>query len=95
MRFKIPDWLKVKEEVLLVKHMTDMSKVPDEQLWDAVQKLVDTGNWKYFEEVLRRERERFMKELVLSDNQKEADRIKGRIKTLDWLLQFGGFVNKV
>ena len=92
MKFHIPNWLKVREEVLVVKTMTDMSKIPDKDIWDSVSKLVETGHWKYFEELLRRERERLLKDLVLADNQKEADRVKGRIKTIDWLLQFNGFV---
>jgi len=93
-KFSIPKWLKFREEVLIVKHMTDMSQVKDEEVWDVVSKIVARSDWRYFEEMLRRERDTRLKELILSDTQKEGDRIKGRIKTIDWLLQFNGFATK-
>jgi hypothetical protein len=76
-----------REEHLTVKVLTDLSKVSDEELAKAVERLSERSDWKFFEEQIRRLREFHLRELVLATDEKSADRLRGRIKGLDLMLQ--------
>ncbi len=83
------------EPVLYIKVMKDMDRFTDDDLWDKVSRMIESDNWLYFEELVRRQREIQMKDLVLSEQRGQWERIQGRIKTFDWLLQLRGYITKL
>lgn len=95
MEMKWPKFLTKEQPVLYVKTMKDMDRYTDEDLWERVSKMIESDNWLYFEELVRRQRDVQMRDLVLSEQRGQWERIQGRIKTFDWLLQLRGYITKL
>lgn len=60
--------------------------MPDGEVYHHVDALTKLDEWKIFEEYLRRNREKLMVDMVLSTDTPTLDRIRGRIKSLDFIL---------
>ena len=95
MEMKWPKFLVKEQPVLYIKTMKDMDRYTDEDLWERVSKMIEGDNWLYFEELVRRQRDVQMRDLVLSEQRGQWERIQGRIKTFDWLLQLRGYITKL
>lgn len=80
-------WLKrLKEPSVIYKTRTNLSDVSEEQLFDHVKELTHTGHWQFFEEKLHRMRDFHLAELVVATDEGTHNRLRGKIKTLDWIL---------
>lgn len=81
------NWLKkFKEPYIEYQIRTDLSDISEEQLFEHVRELTRSGHWPYFEEKLLRMRNFHLAEMVMATDEPTHNRLRGKIKTLDWVL---------
>lgn len=88
LRNLLRNFLKIKPE-LWVKVMDKMDNVSQEEVYATVANLTRSNEWKYFEEFIRRQREQVLMDLVMSTESMASERIRGRIKSFDFILALG------
>lgn len=79
-------WFRKEEPLLKITISHEMTTVPDELLAQHTKELTNSTHWPYFIEKLRRQREFHLAELVYSTDPMTHERIKGKVKSLDWFL---------
>ncbi len=72
-----------------IRVMDNLSNTSQEEIYATVANLTRRDEWKYFEEFIRRERERMLMDLVMSTENMASERIRGRIKSFDFILALG------
>jgi hypothetical protein len=83
-------WSKKKPEVVHIIHeISPMDDLDDGSLLDNCEELFNHYAWKYFREKIRRDRANLMNDLAYAEGNDQLERIKGRIKSLDWILLLG------
>ena len=83
------NWLKkFKEPHVIYQIKSDLSDMSQEELWAHVKELTRSPHWRYLEEILHRDREMKVVELVHATDEGAHNRVRGKIKLLDWLLSF-------
>lgn len=81
------NWFKKPSPDLCIKVMDDYSKYSDAEITKVVDGLTMTREWALFEEMVRRKREKLIRELTSASTREDVFRLQGHIKNCDWLLK--------